>query len=152
MGNEVEVFQRIRKSPPPQLDVKVKRGIRKLKFQRYAGIFSLVFVFAFTLGASLRVFLSLNNKETPQIITVTMRENLKDKIYPGVAPLKVEVEPVSVYSYKVYLNGDVYREGYTSGDIDDSIVIYDPVNYVNLEIVDLINGGEKELSWFVYDF
>ncbi|MDI6851040.1 MAG: hypothetical protein QMD82_03780 [bacterium] len=151
MVNEVEVFGKIRKSPPPELDIKVRRGIRRLKVRRFAGVLSVVFIFAFSFGAALRLLL-FRDSEVLQITSVSVKENLKESICPGVAPLKVEVEPISVYSYKVYLNGDIYMEGYTSKVIDDSIVINDPVNYINLQIVDLINGGEEDLSWFVYNF
>ena len=151
MVNEVEVFYKVRKSPPPELDIKVRRGIRRLKVRRFAGLLTMVFIFAFSFGAALRLLL-LRDGKVPQVISVSVQENLKESICPGVAPLKVQVEPEGVYSYKVYVNGDVYREGVTSKVIDDSIVINDFVNYVNLQIVDLINGGEEDLSWFVYNF
>ncbi|HOK23444.1 MAG TPA: hypothetical protein PKU94_05010 [Candidatus Hydrothermia bacterium] len=150
MGNDVEVFSKLRKKAPPELDVKVKRAVRRVKIRRYVIIGSSAFVFALCFGALINFL--VHTPEGVGIMGITMAEEPNHEIYPGVLPIKAHIDPPGIYSYKVYLNGDVYVEGYTENEIDDSVLLTDPINNIDFYVEDLIEGFQENLSWVVYNF
>lgn len=150
MGNEVEVLRRIRKSPPPELDKRVKRSIRRIRIIRYVSIYGSTFVLALIVGGLIGVLFS--KPRVQGALNILLEENPHHEVYPGVVPIRVQMSPPGAYSYRVYLNGSLYKEGYANEEIDDSVILVEPFNSVDFQVEDLIDGGERNLSWVVFNF
>lgn len=152
MESDMEVLRSLKKVAPPELDRRVKKRVRKHKIRVYTfRLLGLFFVF-FSFGAFLAMFLTRDASSELISTMVQVRENPHNKVYPGVVPVRLRLSPPGTYVYKVYVNGETRKEGYVEENLQDSVFLHDPVNNVEVEIEDLINGTSRYISWVVFNF
>lgn len=152
MESDFEVLKSLKRSAPPELDLMVKSRIKKHKVKIYSLMILLFFLVSFSTGALLAMFFTAAEKNTLLSSIVKVEENPHNKVYPGVAPIRLTLVPKGSYVYRVYVNGDAYKEGVTEREIKDSVFLQDPVNNVEVEIEDPVNGDSHYVSWVIFNF
>ncbi|MGB9824049.1 MAG: hypothetical protein ACPLN0_04815 [Candidatus Hydrothermia bacterium] len=152
MKNEVNVFSKLKKQAPEELDSLVKKRIRKYKIQWYGVRFASLFLIFFALGVFLALKVNIRGMDNLRFARITVHENPHNKVYPGVVPVKLSIEPSGDYNYKIFVNGMEYREGYVENDLEDSVIINDPYNDIEVEITDPVNDISHYVSWVVFNF
>lgn len=152
MKNEINVLLRLKKQAPEELDYLVKKRIRNYKIQWYGVRFASLFLIFFALGAFLALKVNVREVDKFRFTRITVHENPHNKVYPGVVPVKLSIEPSGDYNYKIFVNGIEYKEGYVEDDLEDSVMISDPYNDIEVEITDPVNDISHYVSWVVFNF
>ncbi len=143
-------FQRLRRLPPPELDIRVRKAVKIFRLRRRIFSYTLPVVLIFFV-AGLGLFLERNAKNL-NVNYVSEWGKTEEAICSGFVPVTVDLKYEGLYSYTIYVNGETVAQGISEDKIIDSLIISDPFNYVQLDIRDEIYGGEESLTWVVYNF
>ncbi len=144
-------FQRLRRLPPPELDIMVRKAVKRVKVRRTIFSYTLPLILVF-FATGIGLLLEKNATKNLNFNYASVVDNEREVIYSGYVPLAIDLEDEGFYSYTIYLNGETVAQGISEGEIIDSFVINDPFNYVQIDIKDEIYGGEETLTWVVYNY